>query len=128
MTPAVSEASAKRPAGTLARIDASTAGTEVALQQYRAQVFAVVRDLKGSLDTYNQGRRAQLLQQQQLAASAEAVRLTQLRYQSGMADFLQLLDAERELLSARDQAARLSLANYQQVVGLYQQFAAGLQL
>lgn len=116
------------PMSVADRIDASTAGTEVALQQYRAQVFAVVRDLKGSLDTYNQGRRAQLLQQQQLAASAEAVRLTQLRYQSGMADFLQLLDAERELLSARDQAARLSLANYQHMVGLYQEFAAGLAL
>lgn len=116
------------PMSVADRIDASTAGTEVALQQYRAQVFAVVRDLKGSLDTYNQGRRAQLLQQQQLAASAEAVRLTQLRYQSGMADFLQLLDAERELLSARDQAARLSLANYQHMVGLYQEFAAGLTL
>ena len=73
-------------------------------------------------------RLKQLLQQQQLAASAEAVRLTQLRYQSGMADFLQLLDAERELLSARDQAARLSLANYQHMVGLYQEFAAGLAL
>ncbi|MFN6261702.1 MAG: TolC family protein [Chromatiaceae bacterium] len=116
------------PMSVADRIDASTAGTEVALQQYRAQVFAVVRDLKGSLDTYNQGRRAQLLQQQQLAASAEAVRLTQLRYQSGMADFLQLLDAERELLSARDHAARLSLANYQHMVGLYQEFAAGLAL
>lgn len=116
------------PMSVADRIDASTAGTEVALQQYRAQVFAVVRDLKGSLDTYNQGRRAQLLQQQQLAASAEAVRLTQLRYQSGMADFLQLLDAERELLSARDQAARLNLANYQHMVGLYQEFAAGLVL
>ncbi len=116
------------PMSVADRIDASTAGTEVALQQYRAQVFAVVRDLKGSLDTYNQGRRAQLLQQQQLAASAEALRLTQLRYQSGMADFLQLLDAERELLSARDQAARLSLANYQHMVGLYQEFAAGLAL
>ncbi len=116
------------PMSVADRIDASTASTEVALQQYRAQVFAVVRDLKGSLDTYNQGRRAQLLQQQQLAASAEAVRLTQLRYQSGMADFLQLLDAERELLSARDQAARLSLANYQHMVGLYQEFAAGLAL
>lgn len=116
------------PMSVADRIDASSAGTEVALQQYRAQVFAVVRDVKGSLDTYNQGRRAQLLQQQQLAASAEAVRLTQLRYQSGMADFLQLLDAERELLSARDQAARLSLANYQHLVGLYQEFAAGLVL
>ncbi|WP_430458314.1 TolC family protein [Rheinheimera sp.] len=116
------------PMSVADRIDASSAGTEVALQQYRAQVFAVMRDVKGSLDTYNQGRRAQLLQQQQLAASAEAVRLTQLRYQSGMADFLQLLDAERELLSARDQAARLSLANYQHLVGLYQEFAAGLVL
>ncbi len=116
------------PMSVADRIDASSAGTEVALQQYRAQVFAVVRDVKGSLDTYNQGRRAQLVQQQQLAASAEAVRLTQLRYQSGMADFLQLLDAERELLSARDQAARLSLANYQHLVGLYQEFAAGLVL
>ena len=116
------------PMSVADRIDASSAGTEVALQQYRAQVFAVVRDVKGSLDTYNQGRREQLLQQQQLAASAEAVRLTQLRYQSGMADFLQLLDAERELLSARDQAARLSLANYQHLVGLYQEFAAGLVL
>ena len=116
------------PRSVAARIDASTAGTEMALQQYRAQVFNVIRDLQGSLDAYNQGRRAQLLQQQQLAASAEAVRLTQLRYQSGMADFLQLLDAERELLSARDQAARLSLANYQHMVGLYQEFAAGLVL
>lgn len=116
------------PLSVAARIDASAAGTEVARQQYRAQVFEVIREVKGNLDAYNQGRRAQLLQQQQLAASTEAVRLTQLRYQSGMADFLQLLDAERELLSARDQAAQLSLAHYQQLVGLYQSFGAGLVL
>lgn len=116
------------PMSVADRIDASAAGAEVALQQYRAQVFEVIREVKGSLDAYNQGRRAQLLQQQQLTASSEAVRLTQLRYQSGMADFLQLLDAERELLSARDQAAQLSLAHYQQLVGLYQSFGAGLTL
>ena len=116
------------PMAVIDRIDASNASAEVALQQYRAQVFDVIRDLKSSLAAYNQGRRAQLVQQQQLAASGEAVRLTRLRYESGMADFLQLLDAERELLSAREQQARLHLANYQQVVDLYQQFAAGLAL
>lgn len=110
------------------RIDASAAGTEMALQQYRQQVFNALSELQLSLDSYNQGRRAQLLQQQQLAASTEAVRLTQLRYQSGMADFLELLDAERELLLAREQAASLSLNHYQSLVGLYQSFAAGLAL
>ena len=71
-------------------------------------------------------RRQQLLQQQQLQATEQAVALASARFQAGHADFLELLDAQRELLTARDQQARLTQQNFSRLVDIYHSFAGQL--
>ncbi len=111
-----------------ARIKATKASEQMALADFRQQVLDALRDMQFSLESYNLSRRQQLIQQQQVAATSTAVALSKARFDAGNADFLELLDAERELLAARDEQARLSQQNFQLLVALYRSFAGGIDL
>ncbi|WP_333797929.1 efflux transporter outer membrane subunit [Rheinheimera sp.] len=111
-----------------ARIKAAKASEQMALADFRQQVLNALRDMQFSLESYNLSRRQQLIQQQQVAATSTAVALSKARFDAGNADFLELLDAERELLAARDEQARLSQQNFQLLVALYRSFAGGIDL
>ena len=109
-----------------ARINTANASEQAELAQFRQTVFNAISEMQLSLDSYNLSRRQQLIQQQQLAATEQAVSLSQARFNAGNADFLQLLDAQRELLAARDQQARLTQQNFSRLVDLYRSFAGGI--
>ncbi|HCU65138.1 MAG TPA: hypothetical protein DF774_05185 [Rheinheimera sp.] len=111
-----------------ARIKGAKASEQMALADFRQQVLDALRDMQFSLESYNLSRRQQLIQQQQVAATSTAVALSKARFDAGNADFLELLDAERELLAARDEQARLSQQNFQLLVALYRSFAGGIDL
>ena len=106
-----------------ARINAADANQQVALANFRQTVLDALTEMQLSLDSYNLSRRQQLIQQQQLEAIEHAVNLSQLRFNAGNADFLELLDAQRELLSAREQQAQLTHQNFSRLVALYRSFA-----
>jgi multidrug efflux system outer membrane protein len=105
-----------------ARIKAANASEQAALATFRQTVFNALSEMQLSLDSYNLSRRQQLIQQQQLAATEQAVSLSQARFNAGNADFLELLDAQRELLTARDQQARLTQQNFSRLVDIYRSF------
>lgn len=109
-----------------ARIKTANASEQAALATFRQTVLSALSEMQLSLDSYNLSRRQQLIQQQQLAATEQAVSLSQARFNAGNADFLQLLDAQRELLAARDQQARLTQQNFSRLVDLYRSFAGGI--
>ncbi len=109
-----------------ARIKAANASEQAALAQFRQTVFNALSDMQLSLDSYNLSRRQQLIQQQQLAATEQAVTLSQARFNAGNADFLELLDAQRELLAARDQQARLTQQNFSRLVDIYRSFGGAV--
>ncbi|MFN6972190.1 MAG: efflux transporter outer membrane subunit [Rheinheimera sp.] len=109
-----------------ARIQAANANEQAALATFRQTVLNALSDMQLSLDSYNLSRRQQLIQQQQLAATEQAVRLSQARFQAGNADFLELLDAQRELLAARDQQARLTQQNFSRLVDVYRSFGGAV--
>ena len=50
------------------------------------------------------------------------------RYNAGTGEFLDLLDAERELLRARDQLAQVQQQSFIRLVGIYRSFGGGIQL
>ena len=50
------------------------------------------------------------------------------RYNAGTGEFLDLLDAERELLQSRDQLAQLQQQSFIRLVGIYRSFGGGIQL
>jgi CRP/FNR family cyclic AMP-dependent transcriptional regulator len=54
------------------------------------------------------------------AASERAARLATLRYEGGIADFLQVLDAERTLLAAQDQLAQAETQGADAYVALFE--------
>ncbi len=109
-----------------ARLKAANANEQAALATFRQTVLNALSDMQLSLDSYNLSRRQQLIQQQQLAATEHAVQLSQARFQAGNADFLELLDAQRELLRARDQQAQLTTQNFNRMVELYRNFGGAV--
>lgn len=109
-----------------ARIRTATAAEQLALAEFRQTVHDALAQMQLSLDSYNLSRRQQLLQQQQLQASERALSLATARYQAGHADFLHLLDAQRVLLAAKDQQAKLTQQNFSRLVDIYRHFAGQL--
>ena len=84
--------------------------------------------MQTSLQGYRTSREQQLSSQQQVAATEQAVQLTRAQYEAGTIEFLDLLDAEREWLAARDQQAVLSTQSFQRLVAIYRAFAGGIEL
>jgi len=55
----------------------------------------------------------------------EAGRLSRLRYEAGVTDFLSVLDAERELLSQRDQLIQAQVGTATALVAVYRSLGGG---
>ncbi len=83
-----------------ARIGQSKALTDAALASYQGAVLNALEDTEGALITY--GRAQNRLQGLKVAAAAsdKAADLARQRFQGGLIDFLEVLDAERTALSA----------------------------
>ncbi len=89
-----------------ASVDAARAREEEARASYERTVLEALRDVETSLVSYRKarGRLAQL--EEAAGASERAADLARLRFEGGVSDFLQVLDAERTQLEAQDQLAR----------------------
>lgn len=111
-----------------ARIRQAQAGSQIALAQFEQQVFNALNDMQLSLESYNLSREQQLSTQAQWQASNKAVQIARERYNAGSGEFLALLDAERELLRARDQLAVVQQQSFNRLVGIYRSFGGGMQL
>ena len=83
-----------------ARISSSKAQTDAALAAYEGAVLNALQDIEGALINYgrSQARRGAL--QVAAAASDKAADLARKRFEGGLIDFLEVLDAERTALSA----------------------------
>ena len=102
-----------------ARTDAAKARQAEAKARYERAVLVALQDVETSLVTYRKSR-GRLDQLQQAAeASERAADLARLRFEGGVADFLQVLDAERTQLEAQDQLARGRTETVSSYVDLY---------
>ncbi len=111
-----------------ARIRGAKASSQMALAQFEQQVFNAINDMQLSLQSYNLSREQQLSTERQWQASSRAVQIARERYNAGSGEFLDLLDAERELLKSRDQLAQLQQQSFIRLVGIYRSFGGGIQL
>jgi multidrug efflux system outer membrane protein len=89
-----------------ARVDASRARAEDAEAQYSQTVLRALQEVETGLNRYRTSRVRVERIGDAAAASARAADLARLRFEGGVADFLQVLDAERTQLDAEDQLAR----------------------
>jgi outer membrane protein TolC len=89
-----------------ARVDQSRAREVEAQAQYDATVLRALQEVESSLVRYRTSRSRLAQISAAAAASERAAELARLRFTGGVADFLQVLDAERTQLEAEDQLAQ----------------------
>jgi multidrug efflux system outer membrane protein len=108
-----------------ARISSARAQTDAALAAYEGAVLNALEDTEGTLITYgrSQSRRAAL----QLAATAsdKAADLARKRFEGGLIDFLEVLDAERTALSAELLLSQSRTDAATSLVAVYKALGAG---
>jgi multidrug efflux pump len=108
-----------------ARIRAADARTEAALAQYEQRVLLALEETENSLVDFNRQQARRDLLRASARASEKAAALARLRYQSGVSDFLTVLDAERVLLDAQDRLADSETRTATALIAVYKALGGG---
>ena len=108
-----------------ANLGSARAGRDIAVAQYERSIQIAFREVSDALA--GQATFAEQLRAQRAVAQAEAERfnLSDLRYRSGAASYLDLLDAQRSLFTAQQQAVQANLQRLQNQVTLYRVLGGG---
>ncbi|MGE0331596.1 MAG: efflux transporter outer membrane subunit [Ramlibacter sp.] len=108
-----------------ANLESVTAARGVALAQYEKSIQVAFREVADALA--GRATLGEQLRAQQAQADAEAARfnLSDLRYRNGVASYLDLLDAQRALFTARQAVVQTRLAQLQNQVTLYKALGGG---
>jgi multidrug efflux system outer membrane protein len=108
-----------------AGVDAARAGRDIAVAQYERSIQTAFREVADALA--GQATFSEQLRAQRAVAIAEQDRfnLSDLRYKSGAASYLDLLDAQRSLFQAQQLAVQANLQRLQNQVTLYRVLGGG---
>src|SRR6202034_2265761 len=109
----------------LARIRESRAQTDVALAQYQSAVLNALEDAEGSMITYGRSQASRQALQLAAAASDKAAALAEKRFEGGLIDFLEVLDAQRTALSAELTLSQSRTDTATSLIGVYKALGAG---
>jgi multidrug efflux system outer membrane protein len=90
-----------------AKIEAAHARYDESAAKYRGIVLAAVRDVEDALSGIDVLQRQRAVQQQTVAAAQRTVDLAQKRYDAGLVAFFEVLDAQRTLLRAEQEATAI---------------------
>jgi multidrug efflux system outer membrane protein len=108
-----------------ANLDLAKLQTNIQVANYEKTIQTAFREVADALSgraTYVEQVRAQ---ERLVAASADSVRLSQMRFQAGVDTFLPVLDAQRTLYSAQQTLLQLRQAQVTNLVTLYKALGGG---
>jgi multidrug efflux system outer membrane protein len=108
-----------------ANLAGARAGRDIAVAQYERSIQTAFREVADALagqSTYTEQLRAQRAVAQ---SETDRFNLSDLRYRSGAASYLDLLDAQRSLFDAQRSAVEANLARLQNQVTLYRVLGGG---
>ncbi|MEE2921380.1 MAG: TolC family protein, partial [Pseudomonadota bacterium] len=88
-----------------ANIDASDARTEAAIAQYEVTVLAALSEVESALTQYVSELRRRDDLESAATSARRSLELARLRFEEGVDDYLDVLDAQRTLLDAEDRLA-----------------------
>ncbi|MEP1449127.1 MAG: TolC family protein [Paraglaciecola sp.] len=111
-----------------ARIRQAQASSVIALAQFEQQVFDALADMQFSLQSYNFSRQQQLSTEYQWRASEKAMTIAKQRFEAGSGEFLDLLEAQRDVLESRSQLALLEQQSFNRLVDIYRAFGGGISV
>lgn len=109
------------------RIRQREAAADGALAKYEQTVLRALEETDASLTDYAKARVKQQHLQSGASASAEAARLARARFDSGVADFLTVLDAERTMLEAEDRLAQSETQTATALLAMYKALGGGFR-
>jgi multidrug efflux system outer membrane protein len=108
-----------------ARIGSSRAQTDAALARYQGAVLGALEDTEGALITYGRSQSRRDALRVAAAASDKAASLAQQRFEGGLIDFLEVLDAERTALSAELLLSQSRTDTATSLIAVYKALGAG---
>ncbi len=99
----------------------------IAIAEYERLIQVAFREVADALEA--RATLTEELSAQEAARNAQAARLelAQARYQNGIANYLEVLDAERELYGAEQQLLQIRLLKLTNAVDLYRSLGGGLK-
>jgi outer membrane protein, multidrug efflux system len=111
-----------------ARISTAKAQTDSAFAAYQGAVLGALEDTEGALISYGRSQSRQESLRVAAAASDKAADLAQKRFEGGLIDFLEVLDAERTALSAELLLSQSRTDAATSLVAVYKALGAGWQI
>lgn len=108
-----------------ANLESAQASRSVAVAQYEKAIQTAFREVADALAS--QSSLTEQLEAQRKQAEAESIRfkLADLRYQNGVASYLDLLDAQRSLFSTQQGVVQVRLSQLQNQVSLFKALGGG---
>jgi NodT family efflux transporter outer membrane factor (OMF) lipoprotein len=110
-----------------AEVDVAQLGARASMVNYRKTILNAVQQVDTSLDAYQ----AQQIRMEKLStammAGQRALDLATSRYNRGLTDFLNVVDAERQFYDLQEQYAQAQVAQGEQFVRLYKSLGGGWQ-
>lgn len=107
--------------------DLAYATQEELIASYQSAVLNAYADVESALDQVRSAALAEQHLRREVGAAREAFRISQLQYRQGVADLLNVLQAQQTLFGARDALAQARLARLQATVHLYTALGGGWQ-
>jgi len=111
-----------------AEIAGSRARSDVALAAYEQTVLRALEETENTLVTHARTRDSLTDASDAAEASRTAARIARARYEGGMVDFLEVLDAERTQLAAEDRLAQSRTDAATSLIAVYKALGGGWEL
>lgn len=110
-----------------ARIDSARFVSEASLARYQQVVLNALQEAENAFVAYSRARTRYAYLRDAAEASASAARLSRLRYEGGISDFLQVLNAERVQLEAEDRESQSRTTMATSLIAIYRALGGGWQ-
>lgn len=108
-----------------ANLQVSQTARDIAVAQYEKSIQTAFREVSDALMSQSAIADLASAYRAQAAAEAERVRLSTLRYGTGVSSYLDLLDAQRSLFAVEQSFVQVRLAQMQNQVTLYKALGGG---
>lgn len=111
-----------------ARVDAADAETDARLATYRQKVLQALEEASTVMSDFSREEERRRRLTSAARASSKAAELARQRYKAGIDSFLDVLDAERQLLQSQDQLAISEIKVATDLIRIYRALGGGWQV
>ena len=110
-----------------AQVQIANLETRALLTSYKQTIQRAVQEVDTALSAYQAEQVSLASLEAALVASRRAVTLAQERYDRGLTDFLNVIDAERQEYALEDQYAQTQVTTCEQLIAFYRSLGGGWQ-